>query len=135
MSTDLHDRLELAELVSRLSHLLDDPADDDGLRAVYAENAVVNSPRGTAEGIDAVIAFVRRGDGGERTHHFTTDVVVDLDGDRAVVRASLIDVFYRPGETPHRTVGLRYVFGALRTARGWRFDRADITPVWFSPQP
>lgn len=134
------DRLELTDLVARLGRWLDDPDDDDGLRAVYAENAVVHSPRGTAAGFDEVLVLARANNGGdERTHHLTSDVLVDLgidgDGDRAAVSANLVNVFYRPGESPHRTVGIRYAFSAARTTDGWRFDGARVTPAWFSPQP
>jgi hypothetical protein len=57
--------------------------------------------------------------------------LTDLDGDRATVTANLLVQFFRPREAPHRTVGLRYTFEAVRTAAGWRCACAEITPKWF----
>jgi hypothetical protein len=54
---------------------------------------VVNSPRGTAEGIDAVLAFVRRDDGDELTHHFTFEGVVGAGG-RLPVGAGLAPLVF-----------------------------------------
>ncbi|MEU4835570.1 nuclear transport factor 2 family protein [Streptosporangium sp. NPDC023615] len=135
--TDLTDRHALTDLVARLTRWLDDscaaPAlDGEGLRAVYSEDATVRSPRGGARGVDAVLEYVRRTTSpGEHTQHFTTDVLVDLDGDRADVTANLLVYLFRPGQAPHRTVGLRYAFTAARLPGGWRFTRAEITPAWF----
>ena len=116
----------------RLARWLDDPATDDG-RAIDAEDAGVSSPRGRAEGIEEVLAYVRRNSSDdEHTQHLTTDVTVDLAGDRAVVRANQLVYFYRPGAAPHRTSGIRHRFEAARTPDGWRLASADVELAWMA---
>ncbi|WP_031508540.1 nuclear transport factor 2 family protein [Streptomyces megasporus] len=126
------DRAEVTDLVARLTRCLDDPSPDGrDLRAVYTEDAVVHSPRGTVRGIDAIVERVRRADpGDEHAQHFDTDVLVDLDGDRARVTANQLVYFFRPGKPPHRTAGLRHTLTAARTPAGWRIARNDITLLW-----
>lgn len=129
-ATATTDRLALTELVARLDRALD-TTDIATLRRIYTADAVVRSPRGGAEGIDAIVEYLTTsGDPDERTQHLATDVVVDLDGDRAEVSANLVDVFFRPGAPPHLAVGLRYDFDARRTPDGWRFAAATVTPLW-----
>jgi hypothetical protein len=132
-SANKTDRAELTALVSRLGRWLDDGNDEDGL-GIYHPDAVVRSPRGTATGIDEIITYVARtSDEAERTQHLTTDVLVDLDGDHAEVTANLLVAFFPSQQTfppALRLVGLHYAFDALRGSQGWRFTRADITPLW-----
>jgi 3-phenylpropionate/cinnamic acid dioxygenase small subunit len=92
----------------------------------------VLSPRGTAEGLEAVHAHLRRSTpDGERSQHLTTDVVVALDGDRAEITTNHLVSFYRDREERHRLVGLRHRYAATRGPQGWRLRRAEITPLWF----
>lgn len=127
----LADRLELADLVARLSYWLDESEYDDP-DMFYAAGAVVESPRGRAEGPSEIRDYLRRNSVvGERSHHLTTDVVIGLNGDEASVRANQLVSYYRDGTTPHLTVGLRHSYLAVRTASGWRLQRATITPQWF----
>jgi hypothetical protein len=129
--SDLQDRNQIIDLVARLNRWLDDGPVEDAA-TVYTDDALVTSPRGAARGIDEVIEYVRRTSSpDERTQHFTTDLLVGLDGDRADVTANLLVCFFRIGVRPHRTVGLRYAFDAVRTGQTWRFARAEVTPMWF----
>jgi ketosteroid isomerase-like protein len=129
--TELSDRIEILDLVARLGHWLDAGDYTDG-SALYTEDAVVLSPRGTAEGLDAIQAHLRRSTpDGEHSQHLTTDVVVELDGDRAEIATNQLVSFYRDGEEPHRLVGLRHRYAAGRGPHGWRLRRAEITPLWF----
>ncbi|MPZ80198.1 MAG: nuclear transport factor 2 family protein [Actinophytocola sp.] len=133
----IEDRLELTDLVVKLGRWLDDPREDDGLRTVFAKDAVVHAPRGMSTGFDEVLVSARTSstvDGG-RTQHLSTDVLVDVAGDRADVSANLLNIFFRDGQPPHRQAGTRYDFTARRTEEGWRFDGARITPVWSDPVP
>lgn len=38
--------------------------------------------------------------------------------------------FYREGQPPHRTAGLRLEYTAVRTEGGWRFQEANILRRW-----
>ncbi|OKI44694.1 nuclear transport factor 2 family protein [Micromonospora sp. CB01531] len=124
------DRAEIAELVARLARALDERRFDD-LRTVYAPNAETSSPRGVLRGVDEIVDVVRRtSPEQESTQHLNTDVVVDLDGDRAGVSTHQLVYFFHRGEAPHRTAGIRARYTAVRTPAGWRFAHAEISPLW-----
>lgn len=125
----LVDRQAVERLLTRLGHWLDgrggDPAD------IYDPTIVVHSPRGEFRGLDDIVARVARADADpERTQHFFTDVVVDVDGDRAVARANQLVQFFLPGAPPHRTSGLRVRYELARRGDGWRLTGAEHTLAW-----
>ncbi|MGW1347457.1 nuclear transport factor 2 family protein [Kribbella sp. NPDC002412] len=123
------DRLEIADLFAELARVLDEGTPDE-LRNVYAKDVVVQSPRGgEIRGIDDVVAFVAATDDA-KTQHLHGNVVVTVDGDRAEASATQLVFFFREGEAPHHRAGVNARYTAVRTADGWRFDRATITPVW-----
>lgn len=124
------DRDELTELVARLGRWLDEQ-DFTDCRHVYADDAVVQTPGGRAEGTGAILDQLRANTpAGEYTQHVSSDVSVTVDGDAADVRYNLIVYFFGAGSTLQRTVGARCTFGAKHTAEGWRFARAEIAPLW-----
>jgi ketosteroid isomerase-like protein len=127
---DLADRVEILDLVARLSQWLDAGDYTDG-SALYTDDAIVLSPRGTAEGLEAILDHLRRSTpDGERSQHLTTDVAIELGGDRAEITTNQLVSFYREDEEPHRLVGLRHRYDAMRCPQGWRLRRAKITPLW-----
>ena len=92
----LTDRAEIGDLVDRFSRDLDDytaagkPFDVDWVRRYFTEDASVSYPVGTATGAAAVSALI---DGTgmapfARTHHVTTNYVLDLDGDPTACRSA-----------------------------------------------
>ena len=126
--SEIADRLEVAELFARLARALDEGTPDD-LRQIYTKDVVVKSPRGgELRGIDNVVDYVANSDD-DRAQHMHSDVLVELDGDRAAASANQLVSFYRDGE-PHRRTGLRLKYTAVRTPAGWRFDQANIGLVW-----
>lgn len=128
--SQLTDRAEIAELVARLAHALDERRFDD-LRAVYAPDAETDSPRGALRGVDQIIDVLRRTSPEEElTQHLTTNVLVDLDGDRAAVDSRQLVYFFRRGAAPHRSAGVQARYTAVRTPAGWRLARARISPLW-----
>lgn len=128
---ELSDRAEIAALVAKLGRWLDERRFDE-TRDVLAEEIAVSTPGGTAKGIDAVVAQARRNHAVARTQHRITDVLIELDGDRASVGANLAVVFVPDAAAPerHRTLGERYAFEAVRTDAGWRLARIAVTPLW-----
>ncbi len=128
----LTDRLELQELVSRLAAALDEHRFDD-LGALFLEDATVRTPGGEARGPAALVAQAARNhENYDRLQHLVAGVVVDLDGDRAAVRANLVGVFGRsPENLPARVLGGLYRLEAVRTEDGWRFASLEVRPVWF----
>jgi SnoaL-like domain len=132
MSTDI---LEITGLFTRLARLLDEGRHDD-IRDIYTDDVEVRSPRAELHGIDEVTAFLRRThDETERTQHVHGDVLVDVGADRAEASANQLVFFYREGEPPHQTSGLRLDYTAVRTPDGWRFRTARITLAWQRKEP
>jgi hypothetical protein len=126
---DLTDRDEIADLVSRLGLWLDEGRFDEA-SAVLTDDVTVDTPGGQAEGIERVIAQARRNHQFEGLQHLISNVLIDLDGDRADVRANLVATFV--GEAKLEQHGERYRFEAVRTADGWRLSRVQVRPVWVS---
>ena len=85
---DLIDRNEIADLVSRLGIWLDDKRFDDG-RSIFTEDATATTPGGSVQGVDLMAEQARRNHDVERTQHVITNVLIDLEGDRATVREAL----------------------------------------------
>lgn len=124
------DRTEIVDLFARLAHLLDDK-DWEAARAIYTKDIVVHSPRAELHGIDELVNYLRESEiEGEHYQHMNTDVLVEVDGDRARASANQLVHFYRDGEPPHRISGLRLAYRAVRTPAGWRFSEAQIKLAW-----
>ena len=128
--TTLEDRLILQDLVSRVVRCLDDH-EYDALRGLFTEDATIATPGGTSTGPEAIItqARVRHADYAA-THHLMTDVLVDVSGDEATVRANQQATLVGQGETPTSQLGAVYRLAAARTADGWRFTSMDVAQVW-----
>ncbi|MEV0380558.1 nuclear transport factor 2 family protein [Nonomuraea sp. NPDC050643] len=133
MSTDtlIADRIEIADLFTRLGRLLDEGRYEDA-GTVYTEDVVVHSPRGgRLDGLDKVVAFMRQAHvEGEHAQHMTNDLLVNVNGDEAATSANSLVYFYRDGRPPHQTSGLRLASTAVRTPAGWRFREARIMLAW-----
>jgi hypothetical protein len=150
----LLDRTEITDLVSRLGAALDEGRFHD-MRSLMVEEVTARTPGGAKEGRDAVVGMASRNHRPEwGQEHVITNVLVDLDGDRATVRANLVvhsalDDAPSPDAcggalppllAPKVTfmLGEVYGFDVVRTDEGWRFARVEATPVWhwgIRPQP
>ncbi|HYN93830.1 MAG TPA: nuclear transport factor 2 family protein [Pilimelia sp.] len=127
---ELADRVALGELVARLGRWLDD-RDFDAAPAILTADAVADTPGGSARGRDRVVAQARANHhAGERTQHVFTDLLIDLAGDRAGIRANAALAFAPPDGPADRFMGTRYRFDATRTPDGWRLARIAVDPVW-----
>ncbi len=141
MITTLNDRTEITDLVYRLGACLDEGRFDD-MHELLAEQATASTPGGQVEGREAVIAQAQRNHtADERYQHLITNLLLDLDGDRAKVRAnSLVVIITSPGPVPGETsappelytIGGVYHFEFARTTDGWRFSRIEVDPGWVS---
>jgi 3-phenylpropionate/cinnamic acid dioxygenase small subunit len=133
MSTEalIADRIEIADLFTRFALLLDEKRWKDA-DTVFADDVTVHSPRGgELHGLDEVVAFMRQGEVEEQhAQHTTTDLLVEIDGDRATASANSLVHYYRDGQAPHFTGGLRQACTAVRTPAGWRLREVRIMPVW-----
>ncbi|HKE78793.1 MAG TPA: nuclear transport factor 2 family protein [Solirubrobacteraceae bacterium] len=128
----LLDHHEIVDLVSRLGLWLDDKRWDDA-SAILTADATAKTLGGTVQGRDALVEQARRNHpDGTGTQHVITNCVVDLQGDRAEVRANLIVSFFSATEIgePARQIGERYRFDAVRTDVGWRLAGVRALPMW-----
>ena len=125
---ELADRAELGDLVARHSLWIDEGRYDEA-GMLFTEDVVVTSPRGEASGIEALVGLVRLGhDMYARTLHNKCNVVIEVDGETATVRAHDIGVFVIDDKT--QSIGAAFHrYGARRTVNGWRFDSLQVTPV------
>jgi hypothetical protein len=125
---DLADRAELADLVARHSVWIDETRYGETDR-LFTEDVVVTSPRGSSRGIEELIGLVRAGhDRYVRTLHSKSNVVIEVEGETATVRANDLVVFVLDERTQAFAAGI-HEYGARRTEDGWRFDRLVVTPV------
>lgn len=101
------------------------------LRSLSAESGVRRTQPwySRVHGIATLVELVRSGDDRYiRTLHNKSNLVIDLDGDAATVRAHDIAVFVVDDKTEAVAAGF-HRYGARRTEGGWRFDRLEITPI------
>ncbi len=126
----LADRLAVKDLLDRYVEALDradEPGyDDDWYRTVFTEDARLDVPAGTHRGVRASRpSGVRRRRAWDRTHRLGGTLLVDLDGDRARVRAHQVASHRRSGpahgDDPYVVSGY-YDARARLTAEGWRLD-------------
>ncbi|MEU5875330.1 nuclear transport factor 2 family protein [Glycomyces sp. NPDC047369] len=122
----LADRAALEDLVARHTVWIDEARWDETDR-IFTEDVAVASPRGEARGIPALVALVSGGNGYEATLHTKANLVIDLDGDTAALRANDIGVFLKEGNEAAVAAGTHH-YTARRTPDGWRFDGLRVAP-------
>jgi SnoaL-like domain len=128
---ELTDRLRITDLVSTLGRCLDERS-FDSLRALFTEDATVSTPGGTAAGHEALVAQARRRHSHpEGIQHLVTNTLVELDGDRASVRANLLVTFAEGVADPAPyQLGEVYRMQLVRAQSGWRISDLSTTPTW-----
>ncbi|MCG7205424.1 MULTISPECIES: nuclear transport factor 2 family protein [Streptomyces] len=135
---DLRDRADLTALADRyVTHLDRDRHRDDWFGAVFTDDVHLTFPMGEYKGIAGLTEFQEMARTTfERTHHTASNYSIDVDGDRATIRAHLTAVHVRKAAEPgvHFTIGGHYEAGAVRTADGWRIDRFVFDLVWHEGQ-
>ncbi|MER5208676.1 nuclear transport factor 2 family protein [Streptomyces sp. NPDC002825] len=134
----LSDRAEIAELCDRyVMHLDKNRGNDTWFGSVFTDDVHLTFPMGEYKGMEGLAAFQQMARTTfERTHHIGSNYTVELDGDRAGIRAHLTAVHVRKGEEPaaHFDIGGHYEAEAVRTADGWRIRRFTFDLVWNAGQ-
>jgi SnoaL-like domain len=129
---ELADRRAVTDLVLRLYLLLDEQRYDE-LSTVYADDVELHFPSGHMIGLEAVTSMARkRSERYDRMQHISTDIVVELDDDKARVRTNHLAFHVYDADTPatHFDAGLVHRFDAIRTADGWRIARGTADVIW-----
>lgn len=133
----MSDRHAVEELVSRYGAMADERAFDDAA-SILADEVVAEYPFGRHDGLTAVADAGRDGLGAfAATQHVIANLLVEVDGDQAEVRANLIAVHVHDANVPeaHFDLGGVYRFAARRTPQGWRLTRIHLTAVWTAGVP
>lgn len=133
----LHDKSEIRELLHRYARAVD-TKNWALLETVFTEDAhldysSVGYPPGSRDDVLKLLGGAL--EQVPMTQHFVTNIEIDLDGDRATVRA----MFYNPMRLPQRTeltyCGGNYHHEVVRTAEGWRSARLTEENLWFVGNP
>ena len=134
---DLADKLEIHELLYRYARAVD-TGDRDLLRGVFVADAVLDysDVGGPDAGRDEVVHWlVTSLSLLPMAQHLITNIEVDLDGDRATVRALFHNPMQLPGVEGISACGGRYHHEVVRTPDGWRSVRLREENLWFTNPP
>ena len=134
---DLLDRLLIEQRISTLGRCLDE-RDFEALRTVFTEDATVQTPGGTATGHDALVDQARRRHSADQgIQHLITNMLVELHGDQAAVRANLLVSFAPTGVTDPAPLllGEVYRFTLRRAPDHWQITTLTAAPVWSLNRP
>jgi hypothetical protein len=131
------DKLEIHELLARYARAVD--TKDWGLyRSVFTPDAGIDyTSAGAVAGTrDEVAQWLEEGFVHiPMTQHFISNIEVELDGDRAHVRAMFYNPMQLPGMTDLSYCGGYYDHDLIRTADGWKSDRLTEENLWFVGRP
>jgi hypothetical protein len=133
----LHDKIEIHELLARYARGVD-TQDWELWKTVFTPDAFVDyrsagAPSGSR---DEIAVWLARGlDGVPMIQHFITNVEIDLDGDRAKVRALFFNPMHLDGMAEPSFCGGCYHHDLVRTPDGWRSRRLVEDSQWFVNRP
>lgn len=134
---ELLDRAEISGLLDRylldFDDLPDPPRDDGWYGSLFTPDLDLEFPVGGHRGLAGLARFQRAAKANwARTHHASTNHVVEVVGDRAELSAKLLVTHVHPpgsGLADLRT-GSRIEARAVRTPDGWRLRALAIRLVW-----
>ncbi|BBB01457.1 hypothetical protein RVR_8885 [Actinacidiphila reveromycinica] len=134
----LLDRSEISGLLDR--YLLDfdglsssEPRQDTWYGTLFTPDLDLEFPVSGHQGLAGLAEFQRAAKAHwARTHHTSTNHVVDLDGDTAELAAGLLVTHVHPPESGRADLrtGSRITARAVRTPDGWRLRALAIRLVW-----
>jgi uncharacterized protein (TIGR02246 family) len=117
---------EIRELLARYCFHLDAEAFED-MAAPFTPDGVWETAFGTGRGRDGIIAQARSIASGPRPRrvHLTTNIVIDLDGDRASVRSNWL-LFQNTPSGPAIGSGGAYFDQVVKIDGRWLFQHRRI---------
>src|SRR5262249_8270596 len=131
------DKLEIHELLARYARGVD-TKDWALYRSVFTPDATIDytSAGAVAGPRDEVAAWLEAGFVNiPMTQHFISNIEVEVDGDRAKVRAMFYNPMQLRGMSDMSSCGGYYHHDLVRTADGWKSERLVEENLWFVGQP
>jgi len=138
--TEFFDRMQISELLSRYFAAVDDKCIDMKIvKATFASNGKIVRPDGSAlAGWKDILDSQNKSFARFRaTHHVMTDLIADIEGNKAKVRANLTAMHLwnfnesDPNSlTSHFAAGLVCSAIAIQTNDGWRINEISNRNVW-----
>ena len=133
----LADRHEIHELLARYARGVD-TCDWELWKSVFTPDAHIDyssagAPAGNRDEIADFLAGAIPTLGW--TQHYITNVEIELDGDRARVRAAFYNPMQLPGMDAPSACGGYYHHDLVRTDDGWRSERLVEENRWFANPP
>lgn len=123
MSLSAEDRVAIVELVATYNHAIDGH-DGEAWAATFTADGVFEvTGRDAVEGRAALVAMVEDQDAGSEVRHWTTNFVIDAEGEGASLRC---DLALLRGSSVLLTG--RYEDQLVRGDGGWRFTRRRCLP-------
>ncbi|MFB7374388.1 nuclear transport factor 2 family protein [Streptomyces sp. NPDC056222] len=132
------DTADITRLFDRYLRSLDDRGAFDAAWAAsfFTEDATTSTPAGDVRGREAVAANVRMAMGlFDRTVHFGSNYLVDVDGDRATLLGNQLSTHVLADDGGLFLSGGRTENELVRTPDGWRLSRADLRIAWTQGNP
>jgi 3-phenylpropionate/cinnamic acid dioxygenase small subunit len=131
------DKLQIQELLFRYARGVD-TKDWALLSSVFTPDASLDysSVNGPAGPRDEVVGWLEQSlTPVPVTQHFITNIEIDLDGDRAQVRAMFYNPMLLPGMAEMTSCGGTYHHEVVRTPDGWKSQRLVEKSEWFVNRP
>lgn len=141
-TTELADRMQISDLLSRYFAAVDDKCIDMKIvKATFASDGKIVRPNGSAlagwkdihDGQNKSFARFRA------THHVVTDPIIDIEGDKAKLRANITAMhLWNFNESDPNSLESHFVAGgifsaiAIRTSDGWRISELSNRNTWRS---
>ena len=128
----LLDRAEIGDLLHEFARRLD-AGEWDGYAATFAPDGVFELPWAKRTGRDEIAAAAKADlERFDAVMHYSTNHVIEIDGDTARTRSYLVGVHVADKAEPavHADAGGWYDCELRRTGEGWRFTNVRVTVAW-----
>lgn len=137
MADPLLDRLAISDLLVEFARRLDGK-DWDAYAATFTEDGVFELPWESRVGREEIAAGAAADlSQFELMQHYSTNHVIEIDGDKAHSRSYLLAVHVPDTSKPerHADAGGWYDCECARTSDGWRFTHVRATVAWRAGDP
>jgi len=132
-SRELEDQAAITALLNRYATAFDELRYHD-VEACFTEDVLVDFPtlqRRGRDGFAAEMSMILSGIAWMQ--HFSTNIEIELEGDRASSRANSFTIGCMQNETPVLAETGIYRHEFSRTCSGWLISMIRFQPTWMSP--